>query len=209
MAQSYRKKKPQPQSSSRFGFLTAVLLAFVTGYITANVFDAESLRQWLSQSLQSFKTETAAPKHNPPPQKAELPKPKFEFYTLLSKEHPGQSSHNSMPDSHPMPSHEVREMSKAIQAKVREATPLAPIKTIAHQYDVQLASYNKKADAERLKAVLIMKGFEAKIQQIDQSNGRWFRVVSGPFSSMREAEKAQLSIARSEHVMGIIRRLDA
>lgn len=208
MGQNYRKKS-QPQSTSRFGFLTAVLFAFVTGYITANVFDAESLRQWLSHSVQSFKTETTAAKPASSPQKAELPKPKFEFYTLLSKEHPDKSAHKSLPNSHPMPSHEVREMSRAIQAKVREASPLPPIKTTAHQYDVQLASYNKKTDAERLKAILIMKGFEAKIQQIDQSNGRWFRVVSGPFPSMREAEKAQLSIARSEHVMGIIRRLDA
>lgn len=209
MAQQYRKKPRTKSSSQRSGFLTAILLAFASGYITASIFDADSLRLWFNRSLQHLKSPPREGTHAVH-QTAELPKPKFEFYTLLSKERSGSLNSNSLPSAHPLPSAEVREMSKAIQAKVKEASPLPPIaQTKSRHYDVQLASYNKKSDAERLKATLLLKDFEAHIQQIDRPNGHWFRVVIGPFASMKDAEKAQLSIARSEHVMGIIRRLEA
>ena len=195
--------------AKKSGALATILLAFFSGYIIANIFNINDLSRYSAQAWNAIKPDSKESPKNTTAQQAQLPKPKFEFYTLLSNDKPGRGASHQI-NTHALPSSEVREISKAIQTQVHQATALAPItETHPRHYDIQLASYNKKSDAERLKASLLLRDFNAKIEAVAQKNGHWFRVIIGPYSSKQAAEKAQLSIARSDKVMGIIRRLDA
>ncbi|MCC5792121.1 MAG: SPOR domain-containing protein [Legionellaceae bacterium] len=213
MTRDYRKapaRKPGTRGSMRI--FPAVALAFVTGYITANVFDAESLGHWLEQSVAKWRGSTTkqAEHTQASAHQAALPKPKFEFYTLLAQEQPRPGTPQHLPKTQVLPSAEAYELAKAIQkqTQIQEATPLAPLHKTAkrQQYEIQLASYHKKEEAQRLQAHLLLQDYEVHIQEFHRDNSHWFRVMIGPYSSRRAAEKAQLSLAHSEHIMGIIRR---
>lgn len=210
MARHSRHSRTRSSNTSkRPSALLTVLVAFFSGYLCANLLSVNEVAKWGTQTWNALHSKTKQLPNTATSQRKELPKPKFEFYTLLSNDHPGLVQPQK-PKTAPMPSNEVREISNAIQAHVREATPLSAIKEKTNRhYDVQLASYNKKSDAERLKASLLLRDFNARIETVNQKNGHWYRVVIGPYSSKRAAEKAQLSIVRSDKVMGIIRRLDA
>lgn len=89
---SSRQKGGAPQQ-----FLI-VIVTFMLGYLTATVFNAEKLTNWLSTQVLEHSQE----KKRPP--KAEVqqaqqtqvpPKPKFEFYTLLANEKAGGSTNQA------------------------------------------------------------------------------------------------------------------
>ncbi|STX50576.1 Sporulation domain-containing protein [Legionella busanensis] len=73
---------------------------------------------------------------------------------------------------------------------------------------IQIAAFNRRQDAEHLKAALVLRGFDVAISPILKNNINWYRVVVGPFPSRAEAEKAQIAVARSEHMKGMIRKID-
>ncbi|MGQ3888059.1 SPOR domain-containing protein [Legionella sp. CNM-1927-20] len=73
---------------------------------------------------------------------------------------------------------------------------------------IQIAAFNRRQDAEHLKASLVLRGFDVTISPILKNNVNWYRVVVGPFPSRAEAEKAQLAVARSERMKGMIRKVD-
>ena len=76
-------------------------------------------------------------------------------------------------------------------------------------YLVQIASFKSNQEAERMKAVLSIKGFRVNIAMVTQQQIQWYRVNLGPFSSRTQAEQARVSIARSEHIIGMVRKMDA
>jgi cell division protein FtsN len=76
-------------------------------------------------------------------------------------------------------------------------------------YLVQVGSFRNMREAERMKAMLVMKGFDVHIASAIQQHVNWYRVIIGPFSSRIEAQQAQGAFARREHVMGMIRKMDA
>ncbi|WP_131781078.1 SPOR domain-containing protein [Legionella gresilensis] len=73
---------------------------------------------------------------------------------------------------------------------------------------IQIAAFNRRQDAEHLKAALVLRGFDVAISPILKNNVNWYRVVVGPFPSRAEAEKAQIAVARSERMKGMIRKID-
>ena len=77
-------------------------------------------------------------------------------------------------------------------------------------YMIQVAAVTRRQDAERLRASLTLKGYGVMIISPTQSQAKvnWFRVVIGPFHSRSDAEKAQLNVARTEHIQGMIRKVD-
>ena len=129
---------------------------------------------------------------------AALPKPKFEFYTLLTQE--------------------KVEPPKKTPSEIAKTTPVVATPTVSASvninqqeiyYVLQLASFQRREDAEQMLAGLVMRGVEAKIKTITQQGGAWHRVVVGPFASKTQAEKAQGAIAHSERITGMIRRMES
>jgi cell division protein FtsN len=53
-----------------------------------------------------------------------------------------------------------------------------------------------------------MKGYPATIVSVTQQSSYWYRVVLGPFSPLAQAQQVQMSLLRSEHITGMIRKID-
>lgn len=59
-------------------------------------------------------------------------------------------------------------------------------------YLLQAGSFRHAEDADRRRAELLLLGLEPKVEETSGSNGRWFRVLVGPFDS-----RSKMAAARS------------
>jgi len=100
-------------------------------------------------------------------------KPRFDFYTILPE------MEVVVPDPEPEP----------VVAKPRKGQPTPPGKPVEKvastspaDYMLQMGSFRKYADADRLKASLALVNIEAEIQKFTSADGSTFhRVRSGPY----------------------------
>ena len=221
MARDYRQRKPAPRSGGLSKQLLLVLVCFLCGYLSASAVDFASLGHWFSTQVLAQQSPPAAVK--PAPQQAELPKPKLEFYTLLA---------NEPKDASPPPANAVPvvavQTAKAIPVTAPSSTttksapvaaPLpnaAPVNQAPNQmvmgkdaYLVQIGAFKSRPEADKMKASLVLKGFLVNIAIIKQQNINWYRVSIGPYSSKTQAQKAQAAVVSSEHIVGMIRKMDA
>lgn len=219
--------------------LLLVLVCFLLGYLSASVFDFTSLSSWVNTKVLAKRTWTAATKA--PVQQAQLPKPKFEFYTLLANEHPeaktslatsvqANAPTKALPSSAPQPmqlalSAPVAKQSNLVNLPPPKITPplqqspphvvlAKPVPALGTStnrgsYLVQVGAFRNNQEAQRMKAALVLKGFIVNVTVINQQNTNWYRVSMGPFASRPLALKAQMAVARSEHIVGMIRKMDA
>ena len=66
-----------------------------------------------------------------------------------------------------------------------------------YAYLLQAGSFRDEADADRLRAELILQGFEAVIKEVEQASGTWHRVIVGPYESEREMTRARNRLAEA------------
>ena len=98
----------------------------------------------------------------------ETPKPRFDFYKLLKES-------------------EV--------AKVEPPDANIPLKA-GPLYDLQVGSFRKVADADRLRAELILLNLEARIETVTVRNAEtWHRVLVGPFDTRTELARVRGTLA--------------
>ena len=213
---NYPNRKNTPNAvmrgQSRKRFLIGVVLAFLGGYILAWFYQPAKFTAWVQSHLESNKASQRLSDSSA--KTVKLPKPKFEFYTLLTQEKvPLKSKPSPVAAPVVVPVAAVAPVAAPIKIPepVKEAKVVAPIAATASQdaYFLQLASFQRREDAEQMKASLIMRGFDTSIKTATQQGGVWHRVVIGPFTARLAAEKIQAEIVRSEHISGIIRRMDA
>ncbi|MES9881538.1 MAG: SPOR domain-containing protein [Sedimenticola sp.] len=103
--------------------------------------------------------------------KASAPKLRFDFYTILPE------MEVVVPDPEP----EVTPPSTS--ASGAAANPLSPAAKATVDYMLQMGSFRKMADADRLKASMALIGLEAEIQSVTINDGEIFhRVRSGPYT---------------------------
>lgn len=218
MSRDYAGRRPYPKERSKSPRRPLMLLfAFVCGYLTAAVFNLESLIIWIRE-LSASKTsqnDTLASKAMPKP--VLKPKPKLEFYTLLSKDYKPQapiSPGDLVPKAPALKPEPKPELKPELKAEVKPANPVnnlvnspdhKPVNT--ETYQIQVASLSKRPDAERLKASLVLSGFQVSIVTVAKQGTLWYRVSIGPFHSRLEAEKAQKIVLQAEHMQGILRRV--
>ena len=235
MAGHYRKRNSPRQRGNMLGQLLLVLVVFVAGYLSASLYDLANVRAWVGSHVLANNSTVIITKSGV--QQAQLPKPKFEFYTLLANEQVAgaASSPTAVLPVKPLPLHASQEPAAvAIQSSKAAALPLhAPLASVAavavtnpapvvlaekipalianskESYMVQVGSFKNMQEAERMKASLVMKGFNVKIATSTQQYASWYRVIIGPFASRTQAQQAQLAFAKREHIMGMIRKMDA
>ena len=223
MARPYQKRN---STSTGFQWLRKLMLSafvFSMGYLSASFLDVQQLSAWFSKlAVDKNATNTARSTS----EQAQLPKPKLEFYTLLTKHHA-----NKMIAPKPLvPVHAeavavvepVNKLTVALAPAVKDevkvvarlpapftAPAQAPIvnKSVS-TYTIQVAAFRTRADAEHMKASLLLKGFEANVQAIAAQRVTWFRVMVGPFASREQAEKMQTVLATRQRVSGMIRKMD-
>jgi len=100
----------------------------------------------------------------------------------------------------------------AFPTKAATPAPAAPAPSTApavankkDDYMVQVGAFPKFADADRLKAKLIMDGFQVRVNPIETPKGKWYRVNIGPFASMTSAEQQRQRLQRA-HYSSILRK---
>lgn len=71
-------------------------------------------------------------------------------------------------------------------------TSVQPIST--KRYLMQCGSFRKQPQAEEMRAKIAFLGMEAMVRSSDGDNGRWYRVILGPFETKRDAERSRHAI---------------
>ncbi len=223
MAKEYAKRHSAPRRAGASKQLLLVVVSFLLGYLSASVFDFNSVKNWVNTQLLSEQMGKVA--MNTPPKPVELPKPKFEFYTLLANDNSNPT--NQAKPSTPTASTATAEAkSPPKPATVTTATATAPNPTTPlpivvsakpvpmpsakskEAYLVQVAAFKSMQEAARMKAALVLKGFTVNITPGGEQKNAWYRVSIGPFASRTDALKAQGDVARTEHIVGMIRKMD-
>jgi len=110
-----------------------------------------------------------------PPKAQSAPKPRFDFYTILPE------MEVVVPDPEPEKGPAVAPANNGaapvVSAGTKTGTPSA-------YYMLQMGSFRKFTDADKLKASLALVGIEAEIQKFTLDGGEVFhRVRSGPYTS--------------------------
>ena len=62
-----------------------------------------------------------------------------------------------------------------------------PIEQSDKEYVLQCGSFRKMDQADAMRARIILQGIEANIKESNGNNGRWYRVVMGPYDRKRAA----------------------
>lgn len=208
MAKDYGRNRPQRRGNNGSRQFLLVLLAFLIGYLTASVFDFVSLSHWINTKLMAQQTDSV-PANRLAAKKTDLPKPKFEFYTLLAN---GKTP-NSPQKTAEKTVAPVEIKTAAIPAPTSGSQPVFlaenknnTITNLPESYSIQVGSFKTSPEAERMRASLILKGFSVNIVPIAQGSVTWYRVVIGPYKSHDDAQKVQVAFAQTERVRGMIRK---
>lgn len=109
----------------------------------------------------------------PAQKKKQAEKPRFEFYTLLPKMDVG--NHQTPVADTPTPKRVVNNS----------------------KYMVQVASFSSYKEADRLKAQLLLMGFNVDVKSFSSKGKTWYRVQTGPYISQAAATKMQRRLMQS------------
>lgn len=188
MAKDYKSRahpasKQQQKKQQKPGwiwFVAGLLVgAFVSGLIWLKVTPFGPLvpRQANSAKQEKKRSVVAEKKAEKEP---EAPKPRFDFYTILPE----------MEVVVPDPVDEPK--SPKVETKgVAESTAVSTDASVG--YMLQMGSFRKYVDADRLKASLALVGIQAEIQKVSIKGGDVFhRVRSGPY------DRAQVNALRTK-----------
>lgn len=121
---------------------------------------------------------------SPTPQSTEnkripAPKPQFEFYTILPE------MEVVIPDEEILPPRDSRPPAAQVEERSTTSEP-------KDAYILQMGSFRKFVDADRMKARLALIGIEAKIQKVSINNrDTYHRVRSGPFRKQSELNRVR------------------
>ncbi|MBA6114345.1 SPOR domain-containing protein [Pseudomonas sp. NC26] len=135
-------------------------------------------------------------------------KPKYDFYTLLPESEvivPPEAVPEKTP---PVPAQPVPPVTPAEAAKIDTARaqaallgqtpPPAPpvIKPAATTlFFLQAGSFRKEADADKVRAQIILLGQAVKVESGTVKDETWYRVLVGPFSNREQLTVAQKQLA--------------
>ncbi|MCG7871360.1 MAG: SPOR domain-containing protein [Candidatus Thiodiazotropha lotti] len=183
-----KKKRPTSCSHGLFFF----------GGLVAGLFLAGLAWLQLGQQLRSHEIPGIAtkPQQSREPQQT-APKPNFEFYTIL-------------------PEMEVVIPDEEIVTPEPTATPRRPSSSENREasrersnggYILQMGSFRKHQDADRLKARLALIGIEAEIQRVSINNrDTYHRVRSGPYRSQSQLNSAR-KLAKQNGITSLVIKL--
>jgi cell division protein FtsN len=91
------------------------------------------------------------------------------------------------------------------EAAVRPDAPTAPVVERAGSYVLQVGSYRKFEEADRVRAQLALQGIESKVQRVSVDNDTWHRVRVGPVTDLRELNRVRDRLREAEMDVLVIR----
>ncbi|MEJ2612383.1 MAG: SPOR domain-containing protein [Candidatus Thiodiazotropha sp.] len=133
-------------------------------------------------------------RHQPKPTREEPspapPKPTFEFYTILPE------MEVVVPDEKIIPPEKPQRPSQPVKERTKPAT--SQPQQDKGSYILQMGSFRKYQDADRLKAKLALIGIEAEIQKVSINNRETYhRVRSGPYHSQAQLNNARKLVTQN------------
>ncbi|WP_233282024.1 SPOR domain-containing protein [Pseudomonas mangiferae] len=156
-------------------------------------------------------TPTPTPTPGPEPVK-----PKYDFYTLLPESEvivppdalpqtPAAASSAQTPDKSqpPVSPEQAAKIDTArAEAALAGQTPPPPPPVLAKapvttQFMLQAGSFRKQADAEKVRAQIILLGQNVQVESGKVRDETWYRVLVGPFASRDQLAVAQKQLASS------------
>lgn len=124
----------------------------------------------------------------------DAPRPTFEFYTILPE------MEVVIPDE------EIVTPDEDTPVKPRRESTTAPAQE-QHSYVLQMGSFRKHQDADRLKAKLALIGIEADIQKVSINNrDTYHRVRSGPYRTQSQLNTVR-RLARENNINSLVIKL--
>jgi len=132
------------------------------------------------------------------------PKPKYDFYTLLPESEvilPPETRQPEPPPSKPVSPEEAAKIdeARAIAALNGDVPPPPP--TVAKapevQFFLQAGSFRQQAEADRVRAQIILLGQDVRVESVRVRDEPWFRVLVGPYSSREQLNAAQKTLSNS------------
>ncbi|MFC1684303.1 SPOR domain-containing protein [Pseudomonadota bacterium] len=174
------KKKQQKQSSGGIWFAAGLVAGlFIAGLVwlkLASTLCEEAGPQTAAPKAPVIQKESSAPKKAE--EKSLPPKPRFDFYTILPE----------MEVLVPEP-----EEDESPAPVVAAGTPVT-----GSAYMLQMGSFRKHGDADRFKANLALLGVEAKIQKVNNEQGVFHRVLSGPYRNRKEINEVRARLQQNK-----------
>lgn len=154
------------------------------------------------------KAEKTAEANKTPPSPQQPVKPKYDFYTLLPESEvivPPEAVPEKTPPVPAQPPVTPAEAAKIDTARAQAALngqtpPPAPpvIKPAATtQFYLQAGSFRKQADADKVRAQIILLGQSVQVESGTVKEETWYRVLVGPFSNREQLTVAQKQLAGS------------
>lgn len=185
-----RKSRPAPRRKAPPkrqlpGWLWLFIGGVLGGFITFLVY------LWDIAPPPSQLVKTAPDSAQPPAAQEETktPKPRFDFYKLL------QESEVIVPATEP-----VRPTGQAPDTA-------APTTNATDEYILQVGSFANQADADRLRAQLLMLNLDAKLEKVTIRNGEiWHRVVVGPFTDQTRLASARSTLVNNQYNALMLKR---
>jgi cell division protein FtsN len=168
-----RKGTKKTKPARTWLWLVAGVLLGVAGTLFAQfqeLFSTEGVAQAVRQVTRHDGAGTGSKATNKEPEKKSK-RPRFEFYTML-------------------PEMEVAVPEEELSAKGAGASRQAENDDVT--YVLQVGSFRKLAQADRLKAELALIGMPATIQTVSIEGGsKWHRVRVGPFTNLQALNEAR------------------
>lgn len=226
MAREYSSKRSARKGNSASQQLLLIVVTFLLGYLTASVVDIQTVGHWMNTQILESHDSTQTVVSAESKSKQAPVKPKFEFYTLLANEKVGPAGNNrgsaaattqtasttagasTITANHTVANKVTAATTRPQQVtpvKVVEAKPVAIASARKENFVVQVASFKARNDAEHMKGLLILKGFEVTVVPVVTAQGNWFRVLIGPYPNRMLAQKAQVILAKTERLNGMVK----
>lgn len=109
----------------------------------------------------------------------------------------GESGGVSAPPLEPLPEIPAERWQYIEELQTRQVEVEVPEAAEARRRLMQCGSFRNVNDADALRARIAMAGFESQVRESHGSNGRWYRVILGPFENLRAAQRTSNQLQRA------------
>ncbi|MDX1805304.1 MAG: SPOR domain-containing protein [Alcanivorax sp.] len=179
------------------GLMVGLFVAFLFHLGKTQMAHPESVHSTVTPPKPVAKADKAA-KDKDTAKKGDKDEPKFDFYAVLPKmevivpqNERDEERKPAKADSKP-----AATQHSSISHQASQSTASASSNDSDEQYMLQAGSFRGGDDADRRRAELILKGFEASVQAVSLDNGdTWHRVMIGPYNSVSAMHSAQDKLA--------------
>ena len=181
MSRDFAKRTPTTRNRRPSKSQAPAWLWFVMGAISG-AFAMALAFTWSNSHSNPAAQEIPKPSTN---SESKTPKPRFDFYKLLQESEVIVPATETIPQSEKTPDHTAPNT----------------------EYILQVGSFPNQAEADKLRAQLILMNLEARIEPVEIHKGEiWHRVVVGPFDTQEKLAAARASLVANQYSALVLKR---